>query len=227
MTIPGEMTPQGSGPSGAYPGRALSGEALRLADAYLEKLREGLRGLNEQDSGDIVEELRSHILEKAASENGSVTAMERSLGALGSAQELARQYMTDDLLARAARSWSPLLFLRGLVGWASLSAAGIWVLLGCVIGYVLGGSFILSAILKPVHPQTAGFWVLPGDPHNYSLRLGFGAAPLHGKDVLGWWIVPLGLLVGGGLCLLTTQVGLWFVRQFRKSSASQRVDSGS
>ncbi|MGA2003245.1 MAG: hypothetical protein ABSG70_07680 [Terriglobales bacterium] len=218
MTILDGSTVGGPGSGATRSDETLSGEARQRVDAYLEKLREGLLGLSSEDMCEIIEELRGHILEKAVSEgDGSVTAVDRALARLGTPDELAAQYMTDDLLERAARNWFPVFLFRGLVRWASLSIAGVWVLLGCVVGYVLGVSFILSAILKPMHPQTAGLWVLPGDPHNYSLRLGFGPVPVGGREVLGWWMVPLGLLVGGGLCLFTTEVGLWCARQFRKA----------
>ena len=40
-----------------------------------------------------------------------------------------------------------------------------------------------------------------------SLRLGFGSAPPGGRELLGWWIVPIGLVVGCGLVMLTTRFG--------------------
>jgi len=43
-----------------------------------------------------------------------------------------------------------------------------------------------------------------------------------GTEVLGWYIVPVGLVLGIGLFLLTTQIALWTMRKFfrmRSSSA--------
>lgn len=192
-------------------------------DSYLEKLRKGLTGLRREDAAEIIQELRSHILEKAAA-SGQMTpaSVEAALAALGGPEELAAQYLADDLLTRAAKSRSPVLLLRGLLRWAGLSLAGVWVLLGCVVGYFLGASFFLCAIFKPLHPHTAGLWLLPGETVTYSLRFGFGEIPAGGRELLGWWMVPLGLLVGGGLCLLTTQFALWCARQYRKSHALRR-----
>lgn len=224
-----------AGGSGAFSDRASSGRATsgRVADArvedYLEKLRRALAGLSGEAASDILEELRGHIFEKAAfelggGEGGEVTpaAVGKVLVALGPPEDLAAQYLADDLLERAAHGWSPLLLLRGLLHWASLSAAGVLVLIGCVVGYFLGASFMLCAILKPLHPRTAGLWRLAGEPHSYSLRLGFGAIPAGGTELFGWWIVPLGLLIGGGLCFLTTQIALWCARQYRRSYVLSR-----
>jgi hypothetical protein len=212
--------------SGAFSGRMSSGRAAdaRVED-YLEHLRRALAGLSGEAASDILEELRGHILEKAAlnGENGEVTpaAVGNVLAELGSPEDLASQYLADDLLERAAHGWSPLLLLRGLLRWASLSAAGVFVFIGCVVGYFFGGSVILCALLKPLHPRTAGLWRLAGEgaSYSFSLRLGFGSIPVGGTELLGWWIVPLGLLIGGGLCFLTTMVALWCARQYRRSSS--------
>ena len=74
---------------------------------------------------------------------------------------------------------------------------------------------MLAGFLKPIHPRTAGLWRLPGDV--YSLRLGFDSVPTEGRELLGWWMLPMGLLLGGGLCFLTTPIVLWCAREFRRT----------
>jgi uncharacterized membrane protein len=196
--------------------------AQQKIDSFLGTLRGRLRGMNHDEVGEIVEELRSHIMDKA-SENadGEITlaGVDAALTALGSPEELASQYITDTFLARAQMSRSPWQILRSLFRWASLSLAGFFVLLGSMLGYFCGAVFILVAALKPFHPHTAGLWIFPNgvDDPEISFRLGFGSVPLGGKDVLGWWIVPIGWMAGLGLVMLTTHIALWFVRQYRKS----------
>jgi Protein of unknown function (DUF1700) len=198
----------------------MADEAQDKIEAYLGRLRGLLRGMNGEDVRDIVEELRSHIAEKTAAA-GEVTlaAADAVLAALGSPEELASQYLTDDLLARAEVSRSPVRILGSLFRWASLSVAGFFVLLASIIGYFLGGAFVWCAVLKIIHPQTAGLWLIPdgAGETEISLRLGFGSMPLGGRELLGWWILPLGLVVGCGLVVLTTRVALWCGRQYRKS----------
>lgn len=197
-----------------------AGDAQQRIEAYLVRLRVRLRGINDQDVGEIVEELRSHILDKS-SVSGEVTAggVSETLAALGTPEELASEYITDNLLARAEVSRSPVRILRSLFRWASLSVAGSFVFMGSIVGYFLGVAFILCALAKPVHPRTAGLWIFPAgaDDSTISLRLGFGSAPVGGRDVLGWWIVPVGLVVGCGLVILTTRFALWCVRRYRRS----------
>ena len=206
----------------------MTGDSQQRINAYLGRLRGRLRGIRDDEVREIVEELRSHIMDKAATSkeasgeaNGEITAagVDAALAALGTPEELASQYMTENLLARAEVSRSPVQILRSLFRWASLSVAGFFVLLGSILGYFLGAVFILVAVLKPFHPHTAGLWVFPngaGDSE-ISFRMGFGSIPVGGRDVLGWWIVPIGWMAGGGLVMLTTHIALWFVRRYRRS----------
>jgi hypothetical protein len=195
----------------------ISTDSQQAIDAYLKVLRKRLRGLSEQVSDDVVKEIRSHILDKA-SLGGQMTpaSVASVLAGLGSPEELASQYVTDDLLARAQVTRSPWLVLRSLLRWASLSFVGFSVLTFSVLGYFLAGSLALCAMLKPIHPQTAGLWLLPsleGD-YSFSLRLGFSSPPADGRELLGWWIVPIGLALAMGLVLLTFHFGLWGIRKF-------------
>jgi hypothetical protein len=197
----------------------VDGDAEQKIDAYLSRLRARLRGIDEQDIREIVEELRSHILDKMGTDEVSAGEVDATLAALGSPEELASEYLTDNMLARAEVSRSPVRILESLFRWASLSIAGFFAFLASVVGYFLGVSFVLCALLKPVHPQTAGLWILPAAAGDFliSLRLGFGMAPPGGRELLGWWIVPIGLVAGCGLVMLTTRFGLWCVRQHRRS----------
>lgn len=195
----------------------ITDDAQRTIDSYLKQVRKGLRGMSDDDARDIIEELRSHILDRAAA-NGmlNVEAANSAITALGAPEELAAEYVTDELLSRAQVSRSPFLILNALFRWAELSVAGAFVLLGSVIGYFLAIVFAAVALLKPLHPQTAGLWVLRSS-NEYSVRLGFAGPPPGAHEILGWWVVPIGLFLGYGLFLLTTRFALSSVRQYRRS----------
>ena len=196
------------------------GHAQQRIDAYLGKLRRRLRGMNDEDVRDIVEELRGHITDNASASGELTTAtVEATLAALGSPEELASQYMTYELLSRAAVSRSPIRILESLFRWASLSIAGFFVLLSSIVGYFLGGAFMLCGVLKIIHPATAGLWAFRSSTGDLviSLRMGFGSPPLDGRDILGWWAVPVGLVVGCGLVMLTTRFALWCALECRRA----------
>jgi HAAS len=199
----------------------MADEAQQKIESYLTKLRGHLRGLSEETTREILKELRSHIMEKAAADGMTAAAVDAALTALGRPEELAKEYVTDELLARAEVSRSPFRILGGLLRWASLSVAGFFVLVGSITGYFLGVVFILVAALKPFHPETAGLWVsrdTSGDL-SLSIHMGFGYAPVAGREVLGWWVVPIGLLSGCLLLILTTRFAVLCSRLYRKSRA--------
>jgi uncharacterized membrane protein len=203
----------------------MANAAQHKIDSYLEKLRQGLCGMSDVNAHEIVEELRSHILDKASA-GGDLTepAVDMALAALGTPEILAKEYLTDELLARTASTRSPVRIIDGLFRWASLSVAGLFALLASLAGYSFGFLCLLCALLKAVHPRTAGVWSLldaSGDT-TISVRLGFGPAPQNGHDLLGLWIVPFGLAAGFTCLLLTTSFARWCIRQFRQTQAFPR-----
>jgi len=195
-------------------------DAEQKIETYLKQVQTQLRGLGDEQSREIVAELRSHIVERAGS-GGSVTtaSVEAALVSLGSAEQLAREYVTDTILARAEVSRSPFRLLDTLFGWASMSIAGFFVTVASIMGYFLGVVLLLVAVLKPFHPAEAGLWALHDSTGDLelSVRMGFGTPQSNGHELLGWWIVPLGLVIGCGLVVLTTRFALWCVRKYRQS----------
>jgi len=194
----------------------MTGHAARQIDEYLGKVRRNLRGLKDDDVRDIVEELRSHILEKSSEQK-----LEAVLSGLGTPEELASQYTTESLFVRAAVSRSPWAILKSLFHWASLSVAGFFVLMGSLLGYFAGVVLILVGYLKLIHPHTAGVWTTRDATGDLQIlvRLGFGSPPPGAHQVMGWWIVPIGVLGGFGLVMLTTRSALWCVRRYRQARA--------
>jgi hypothetical protein len=191
----------------------VTNEGVRRLKAYLAELHRRLGPLPESERADIVAELRGHVLEsvgEAPTEDTVAAVLER----LGPAEILAEQYVVNSTLATAERSRSPWLLVRSLARAAGVGLGGFPALLGCVAGYALALSLALAAVRKPMAPDRVGLWKLGAD--TYSLRLGFGEAPA-GEELLGGWIVPIGLLAGFGLVWLTTRFGRWAVRRLRRS----------
>jgi hypothetical protein len=198
----------------------VSTRAAQDLDSYLQTVRAGLRGLPAADAEEIIRELRSHILDRASSAAGlSESGVAAALARLGDSEDLVAQYTTENLMARAERSRSPWLILRSIFRWASLSLAGFFVFLGSLIGYTTALAFLFCAVAKPFQPKSIGLWVRDASFSSLSFSLGTVDANAGGREVLGWWIIPIGLAAGVGLFLLTTRFGLWSIRRFRRSRA--------
>jgi hypothetical protein len=188
-------------------------------ELYLKQVRLGLRHLPEPQVADILQELRSHILERAQSGGPlSDTATDAALQSLGNPQEVASLYVADNVMARAESSRTPWMVLRGVFLWAMLSLKGFFVLTVCLIGYLFGAAFFIAALAKPFNPHAVGLWMT--GPDSYSLALGMTDSARHGRELLGWFLIPLGCSLGGGTILLTTHFGLWCIRRFRRTRVS-------
>jgi len=191
----------------------MSPDPKETIEHYLKQMRSGLRGVAEAQVADIVEELRSHILERAQSGDVlSAPAVDAALRSLGRPEEVASLYLAENVMAEAESSRMPWSVLRGIFYWATLSVKGAVVLMICLVGYLFGAAFFIAALAKPFNPKV-GLWLL--DNRTYSLALGMTDARSQGHELLGWAMVPVGLALGGGTILLTTHFGLWCIHRFR------------
>lgn len=180
-------------------------------DSYLMNLRRSLGNLPAEEVQEILREIRSHILERAeTSAELTEERMVEILQALGRPEDIAPLYQADALVSRARASLSPLLLLRGALRWAMVSMLGFLSFLAALFGYAMGFAFFLTAVLKPFVPDRVGLWWGPD-----SLSLGTRDSASPAVELLGWWIIPVGLLAGTVLVILTTRL-LRFLLRFAK-----------
>jgi len=179
---------------------------------YLARLRASLTGMTVAEREDIVEEIHMHIRERSSD---SRTSVETVLAGLGPADDLAQQYRTGLLVQQARTSLSPVVILRAALRWAATGVEGFIVFVIALIGYMMGVSFLLLALIKPFFPRNTGLWVGP-DQFNFSFRLGATmtnpASPVH--EVLGWWLIPVCLVVGSLSLALTTKLLQFLMGRF-------------
>ena len=187
-------------------------------DAYLLQLRECLDELPPDEVTDILREIRGHILERAET-SGELTEerLVAILKSLGRPEEIAPLYQADAAVARAKVSLSPRVVMRGVQRWSRVSGWGLALFIVGVAGYATGFALILCGIGKIIAPSQFGGWVGPHDLFN----IGVNNDPAA-RDVLGLWLVPIGLVGGPALVLGTTRVLRWTLRfaRLRKPTAA-------
>lgn len=178
-----------------------------MIEAYLQSLRSGLKALPEAEVADILSELRGHLLEQADiwGEAGAVAAM-------GPPDELARLYLAERIAGRAERARSPFPLLKATAELAGLGLGALRSLLASSTGYALGLALIFLALLKPVVPDRIGVWRIDDRigraPFSYH-----PVPPSVGQEILGWWFVPIALVLGGLLLFLAWRHSLAAVRR--------------
>lgn len=176
-------------------------------DAYLMQLRRSLGELPPEEVADILQEIRGHILERSEA-SGELTdeRLVAILTALGKPEDIAPLYQAEALMARARTSYSPTLLLRSTLRWAMISARGFAAFLIALIGYGVALGFLAGGFGKMIAPNQVGAWWSPG-----SFSIGTTNDP-SAHDMLGWWLVPVGMAVGSVALVATTWVLRWSFR---------------
>jgi hypothetical protein len=190
-------------------------------ETYLAQVHRHLGGLPDAEARETLAELRSHVLDKVAGDL-SVISVERAITELGPPREVARLNVTERVVAELETNRSPLRVLRGAARLAGLSLYGLFAFLVSLLGYGIAAGFLITAVLKPFIPTRAGMWRIPDTKDAFSFSIGATDNP-QGQELLGWWIIPIGIVVGLGLGWLTWRFGLFSLRRMRRSTQRGRA----
>lgn len=187
-------------------------ERVNQLEAYLRRVRAGLRGLPSQQVSEVIQELRSHVLDRADGALNDAN-IEATLARLGDPYRLAHA----NLQMRASPVFDSDRYRRSNVHKiADLVAKGVqgaFVLMVSILGYGFAASWLFTAILKPIAPSRVGLWILPDPTGDLSVSLGRHGSQVIGHDVFGWWIIPIGLAVGLGTGFLTFRFNVHVLRK--------------
>jgi uncharacterized membrane protein len=183
---------------------------------YLDHLKRALRVLPSEDRAAILAEIESHIADRISG-GGSV---DDALASLGDPAELAQayleQYKLEDALSRASNvSLMAAIFERATRNVLALATG-----LGALMLYLFAVSFAAVAVLKPVLPQSVGFWWGKSD---YALGI-LDKAPTDTPELLGYGIIPISVVA----CVLCYLAGTALMRfggrlLLRKSAIPQKT----
>ena len=176
---------------------------------YLDTLGTHLRSLPPGERHEIVEEIKTHVREVVFESGEPVRGV---LERLGTPQQMAAQYLDHEALQRARGSYSPVPLLRALLRVSTQSVTGMLVFCFGTFGYLTGVGLVLSATLKPFFPHQIGLW----NPGHSSIIAGLPKQlPASSPEILGWWYVPLALILGTLLLICTSCLIRVFLRLSR------------
>lgn len=173
------------------------------AEAYLAELRTQLAPITLSDREEILREIAAHIRDSV--ETG--TPIEAVLSRLGPPAQLAAEYRDGQLIRTASRSFSPVKLLRATLRIAAKGITGIVVFFAAFIGYIVGGCLVIGGVLKPFFPNHIGLFTTSG---NLS-QTGLVTNDVR-HEVLGWWGIPIAIVGGAIILLLTTLAIRGFLR---------------
>lgn len=182
-----------------------------LINGYFAQLEAKLSDLPKKRRDDFLLELRAHMQDRmaqiAAPGHEDCCAV---LNALGTPDEIARQYRLELLLSKPSWKVSPLAVLQTMLRWAVSGVQGWLIFWLALVGYMLSMCFYVAAVLKPFFPHNVGAFL---GPHNFNLAR--FPDPPAGHDVLGPYFIPIAGILGYLFTLGTTPLIRWINRRSR------------
>ncbi|HLW52879.1 MAG TPA: DUF1700 domain-containing protein [Candidatus Angelobacter sp.] len=187
-----------------------------MIEDYFSELERKMSDLPAPDRKEFARELRAHVLDRLE-QNAAAGADEcrAVLKALGTPEEIARQYRVERIMTRSAWRISPLSILRTTLRWSLTGFQGFAVFMVALVGYLVALSFYISALLKPFFPQNVGFRA-----GEQGFTIAAWPAP-HGVAMLDAYFIPICIVVGYLFMLGTTLLIRLLVR--RVKSLKQRI----
>jgi uncharacterized membrane protein len=153
------------------------------AERFLKEVRRGLGPLQTDERDDVIEELRSHLIERAA--QGQVDV----LAGFEDPSTLAASFVEERALRGALSAGTPWAHARAILGSTGDSLLLLCALVPLVLGQLVAALVVLTATLKLFAPSEFGVWVGPGAFY-------VGRATPLAHEVLGLWGFPVLLAVG-------------------------------
>jgi uncharacterized membrane protein len=190
-----------------------------MIESYFAALANQLSDLPQAKRDEVVRELRAHLFDRL--EQIAVPTDDDCrtvLKAMGSPEEIARQYRLELLLNRSAWRISPWSVLRTLFRWTLTGIQGYIVFVLAVIGYTMAAAFYITALLKPFFPHNVGVFI-----SEQCLNLAHFPGPPPGTEILGVYYIPVAVFVGFLFTLGTTLAIRFVARHFGK--LKQKVSS--
>jgi hypothetical protein len=169
-------------------------------ETYLKRLDAACAHMSLEEKQDIVCEIRAHVLDSVVAASDRDAAIDRVLRLLGSPQELAQRYKTEQLLTRASRSFSPWVLLSTSWRWAKIGMKGTMAFFLAIIGYGMAFALTVALILKSIMPSRVGMWWGRG-----VLNIGPVEHPEQMHELLGQWFVPVIAVFAFSAAVGTTQ----------------------
>ena len=173
-----------------------------MIEDYFSQLEAKMSDLPAGDRLEFTRELRAHVLDRLEQVAVASEADCRSvLKALGTPDEIARQYRLERIMSRSAWKISPVLVLRTLLRWAITGVQGYAVLIIALVGYLLAAVFYITALLKLFFPHNVGVFL-----SDQGLNLTrFPEAP-GGVEIMGVYYIPIAIVLGYLLTVGTTML---------------------
>ena len=191
---------------------------------YLFVLERSLSlGLPRDVARDAAREIESHLRERIAVVTASDerAAVEQILAELGPPLRVAQAYSAERTLDEAVMTGRLLPMARAIWHVAATTILGFFAALALLAGYLLGTTFLVLGLLKPLFPNNVGFWVVNGKGASLGIKFSPTVAPAGGN-----WVILIGLVFGLGFLVLTHRGARRFLSWWRERRLNSPTSGG-
>ena len=164
------------------------------------------------DAAELRGDLEAHVLDSMAAiaDGGELERLELALARLGRPADYLRPLLADELIERGTRTYSPMTIARGLSYSVLAGSRRAVIGLGFGFGYLMLAIFVGMAVLKPLWGEHVGVF----RNADGTIIAGIVAPSAGARELLGWWSIPIALLLAALLYIALTK-GLRAVRDRR------------
>jgi uncharacterized membrane protein len=180
------------------------------AEGYLRSVRQCLSSLKADERDDILNELKAHLLDRVAQGKTDV------LAGFEPPEVLAAGFLQDHALRNALVHGGTWRLARALLVATRDSVLLLCVVLPLILFQLTGIVLCGTAVAKVFHPQF-GLWVGSG-----SFYIGTGSQE-GVREILGWWFIPVTILVGVVVFVLSNRAMRALVRWRLRSARRYAV----
>lgn len=185
--------------------------ARRRWDAYFSEI-DRLLARADTDAAELRGDLEAHALDSMASASGSDEGerLDAALARLGRPIDYLRPLLADEMIERGTRTYSPITIARGLSH--AILAGSRRAVMGLTfgLGYLLLAILTGMALLKPLWGEHVGVFRYADG----TISAGIVAQSDGAQELLGWWSIPLAVLLAALLYVALTK-GLGALRRRR------------
>ena len=177
--------------------------AKKIWHQYFRRVKRCAKPLNSHQQEELILEIQDHLLESFKQEAGDKEA-EKLLNAidkLGDPEEYLRPMIADRLLSSASSTLNPKTVFKGLYYDLFGNIKSFLLSLAFSLGYLTAFVFAVLSILKIFFPDNIGFFI----NENGGVLIGIIGGESLKTDILGFWVVPLGLLASLIIYLVLTR----------------------
>ncbi len=179
--------------------------SVRIWNRFFDQISKILRQVPKDQKDEIILELQGHVLESIMNDN-SESGPDRIMNALdklGDPEDFLRPIVADKLLSDGTRTFRPLTLFYGLYYNMFASARRFLISLVFAAGYLLLFIFLSASVAKLFIPE---FGLYIHETGGFSLGLMSEEARLVSQEVLGFWLVPVGILLSVILYVILTKL---------------------